>query len=57
MINGKRDRDRERGKERLRSRSRARSASFDGETEIRESMPHKREKGKAWWEGRVVDNS
>lgn len=35
-----------------RSRSRARSASFDGgETEIRENMPHRREKDRAWWEG------
>lgn len=35
-----------------RARSRARSASFDDrETEIRETMPHRREKDKAWWEG------
>jgi hypothetical protein len=35
-----------------RARSRARSASFDDrETEIREGMPHRREKDKAWWEG------
>jgi hypothetical protein len=35
-----------------RSKSRARSASFDErETEIRESMPHRREKDRAWWEG------
>jgi hypothetical protein len=41
-------------RERPRSRSRARSVDFasDGETDIRESMPHKREKDKAWWEGR-----
>ena len=39
-------------KERPRSKSRARSASFDDrETEIRESMPHKREKDRAWWDG------
>ena len=42
MIEGKR----------ARSKSRARSASFDDrETEIRESMPHKREKDRAWWDG------
>jgi hypothetical protein len=35
-----------------RARSRARSASFDDrETEIREEMPHRREKDRAWWEG------
>jgi hypothetical protein len=35
-----------------RARSRARSASFDDrETEIRETMPHRREKDRAWWEG------
>lgn len=35
-----------------RTRSRARSASFDDrETEIREEMPHRREKDRAWWEG------
>lgn len=35
-----------------RSKSRARSASFDErESEIRESMPHRREKDRAWWEG------
>jgi hypothetical protein len=46
-VDGKKER------ERVRSRSRARSASFDDrETEIRETMPHKREKDKAWWEGR-----
>ena len=40
--------------ERPRSRSRARSVEFasDRETDIRESMPHRREKDKAWWEGR-----
>jgi len=39
-------------KERPRSKSRARSASFDDrETEIRESMPHRREKDRAWWDG------
>ena len=40
--------------ERARSRSRARSVEFasDRETDIRESMPHRREKDKAWWEGR-----
>jgi len=33
-------------------RSRSRAGSFDErETVIRESMPHRREKGKAWWEG------
>jgi hypothetical protein len=37
---------------RVRAGSRARSASFDDrETEIREGMPHKREKDRAWWEG------
>lgn len=37
---------------RERARSRARSASFDDrETEIREEMPHRREKDRAWWEG------
>lgn len=47
MAGDKRDR------ERVRSRSRARSVEFDDrETEIREGMPHKREKDKAWWEGR-----
>jgi hypothetical protein len=35
-----------------RPKSRARSASFDDrETEIRETMPHRREKGQAWWDG------
>ncbi|KAL5117538.1 hypothetical protein ACEQ8H_004568 [Pleosporales sp. CAS-2024a] len=35
-----------------RSGGRARSASFDDrETEIRETMPHRREKDQAWWEG------
>ncbi|KAF2828619.1 hypothetical protein CC86DRAFT_392856 [Ophiobolus disseminans] len=35
-----------------RSKSRARSASFDDrETEIREEMPHRREKDRAWWDG------
>jgi hypothetical protein len=44
----------EREKDRPRSRSRARSVEFasDRETEIRETMPHKKEKNKAWWEGR-----
>jgi hypothetical protein len=50
-------RDSQREKRGVRSRSQARSASFDRETEIRETMPHKREKDKAWWEGRRVDNS
>lgn len=46
MIDGTRE-------SRVRDRSRPRSVSFDGgETEIRESMPHRREKDKAWWEGR-----
>ena len=36
-----------------RSRSRPRTSVYDGgETEIREEMPHRREKDKAWWEGR-----
>ncbi|EMD89281.1 hypothetical protein COCC4DRAFT_195952 [Bipolaris maydis ATCC 48331] len=40
--------------DRARSRSRARSVEFasDRETDIRESMPHRREKDKAWWEGK-----
>lgn len=33
-----------------RDRSRARSVEFDRETDIRESMPHRREKDKTWWE-------
>ncbi|KAL6706548.1 hypothetical protein ACN47E_005304 [Coniothyrium glycines] len=38
---------------RVRSRSRARSVEFDDrETEIRESMPHRREKDRTWWEDR-----
>ncbi|KAF1836948.1 hypothetical protein BDW02DRAFT_577534 [Decorospora gaudefroyi] len=45
---------RSRKMERPRSRSRARSVEFasDRETDIRESMPHRRDKDKAWWEGR-----
>ncbi|KAJ4377882.1 hypothetical protein N0V83_000712 [Neocucurbitaria cava] len=40
-------------RERIRSRSRARSVDFDDrETNIREEMPHRREKDQAWWEGR-----
>lgn len=39
-------------RERVASRSRARSVEFDRETEIRESMPHRREKDQAWWDGR-----
>lgn len=36
-----------------RARSRPRTSVYDGgETEIREEMPHRREKDKAWWEGR-----
>lgn len=36
-----------------RARSRPRTSVYDGgETEIRESMPHRNEKDKAWWEGR-----
>jgi hypothetical protein len=35
-----------------RSKSRARSVEWDRETEIRENMPHRKEKDKAWWEGR-----
>lgn len=39
------------GRKRDRGASRARSASFDGgETEIRESMPHRREKDRAWFD-------
>jgi hypothetical protein len=38
---------------RARSRSRPRTSVYDGgETEIRESMPHRGEKDKTWWEGR-----
>jgi hypothetical protein len=37
---------------RARSKSRARSVDWDRETEIRENMPHRKEKDKAWWEGR-----
>ncbi|KAF2007022.1 hypothetical protein P154DRAFT_180955 [Amniculicola lignicola CBS 123094] len=33
-------------------RSKSRARSMDRETEIRESLPHRREKGKAWWESR-----
>lgn len=37
---------------RVRSRSRPRTSVYDGgETEIRENMPHRGEKDKAWWEG------
>ncbi|KAH9877401.1 hypothetical protein IAQ61_002767 [Plenodomus lingam] len=43
----------ERVGEGVRTRSRARSVEFDDrETEIREGMPHRREKDKAWWEAR-----
>ena len=36
-----------------RARSRPRTSVYDGgETEIRENMPHRNEKDKAWWEGR-----
>lgn len=36
-----------------RARSRPRTSVYDGgETEIRETMPHRGEKNKAWWEGR-----
>jgi hypothetical protein len=57
VVGGKREhgRERESGREsaRLRSRSRARSMEYEGgETEIRDSMPHRREKDRAWWEGR-----
>ena len=40
-------------KDRVRSRSRAKSMEYedDRETEIRDGMPHRREKDKAWWEG------
>lgn len=37
---------------RARSKSRARSIDWDRETEVRENMPHRKEKDKAWWEGR-----
>ncbi len=36
---------------RVRSRSRAQSMEYDRETDIREDMPHRREKDQAWWEG------
>ncbi|KAH6616619.1 hypothetical protein C7974DRAFT_48325 [Boeremia exigua] len=37
----------------VRARSRPRTSVYDGgETEIRETMPHRNEKDKAWWEGR-----
>lgn len=34
-----------------RSRSKSRPRSLDRETDIRESMPHRRAKDKTWWEG------
>ncbi|KAF2464750.1 uncharacterized protein BDR25DRAFT_95065 [Lindgomyces ingoldianus] len=42
------------GKERrsfVESEKRSRARSLDRETEVRESMPHRRQKDKAWWEG------
>ncbi|KAF2712508.1 hypothetical protein K504DRAFT_371987 [Pleomassaria siparia CBS 279.74] len=39
----------------MRNRSRARSAEFERESVVRENMPHRRQKDKAWWEG-VAEN-
>jgi hypothetical protein len=36
---------------RARSKSRPRSVEFERESVVRDEMPHKRQKDKAWWEG------
>ncbi|KAF2267993.1 hypothetical protein CC78DRAFT_456008, partial [Lojkania enalia] len=40
--------------EEKRFRSRSRALSIDRETDIRESMPHRRPKDRTWWEGEDV---